>query len=188
MSKEEVRDDAANRKEILETMPNNLLEAVLDSWDRQCRIVNAVAGLVSEDTKNLKPASDSWPIYVHLAHMHSTRKYFLRQFDEDAAKSLPFLFPNGMENPVSDLDVIREALSLSAIAVRKAVDEALSRGIEKVGWYDNALLYQQHLIWHEGWHIGLVMQALRLGGQEPTEDWEEASIWGEWRTEEWEEG
>lgn len=168
-------------------MPNSLLEAVLDSWDRQCRIVNAIASRIDEDAKNLKPAPDSWPIYQHLAHIHSTRKFFLAQFDKDASQALPFLFPNGREHSVDDLGLIRSALELSAAAVRKAVGEALEKGVEKVGWYDNALLYLQHLVWHEGWHVGLIMQALRLGVQEPPEEWEEANIWGEWRTEEWEE-
>ncbi len=168
-------------------MSNLLLNAILDSWDRQARIVNAVAGHINEETKLLKPASDSWPIYQHLAHMHSTRKYFLGQFAEGASKALPYLFPNGWEQSIDDLDVIREALELSAIALRNAVSDSLAKGIDKVGWYDNALLYLQHMVWHEGWHVGLIMQALRLGGCEPPEEWEEAKICGEWRTEVWEE-
>jgi len=168
-------------------MPNSLLEAILDSWDRQARIVNSVGSLVSKDTGNLRPAPGSWPIYLHLVHIHSTRQYFLGQFDEAAQNRLPS-FPNDDDLSVEDLDTIRNALALSSVAVRKAVGDALEKGIDKVGWYDNALLYLQHMVWHEGWHVGLIMQALRLGGHEPSDEWEGANIWGEWRTEVWEEG
>jgi hypothetical protein len=40
------------------------------------------------------------------------------------------------------------------------------------------------MIWHEGWHVGLIFLALRLAGEEPKQEWEEANVWGEWRIEE----
>lgn len=51
--------------------------------------------------------------------------------------------------------------------------------------YDNPVLLLQHMIWHDGWHVGLIFLALRLNGQEPPEEWEEPNVWGQWRTETW---
>ncbi|MEI8281126.1 MAG: DinB family protein [Armatimonadota bacterium] len=160
--------------------------AILDSWDRQCRIVNAVAGQINETNANALPSADGWPISRHLAHMHNTRKYFLGQFDQELADSLGNVFPNGWDAPITDLDAIRTMLVESGVAVRTVVRKALEEGNEKVGFYDNAILYLQHMVWHEGWHVGLIFLALRLAGQEPSEEWEEEKVWGEWRTEVWE--
>ena len=65
------------------------------------------------------------------------------------------------------------------------MEQSLTDGKEKVGFYDNPVLFLQHMIWHEGWHVGLIILGLRLSGEEPPEEWEENHIWGEWRTEVW---
>lgn len=159
--------------------------ALLDSWDRQCRIVNAVAGRIDESNRNLKPSEDGWPLYVQLAHIHQVRRFFLGQLDADAQAKLAKSFASDWEDgPVEDLVALKKMLDESGIAVREAVRKCIDSGAEKAGWYDNPVLYLQHMIWHEGWHVGLIFLALRLAGQAPPEEWEEANVWGEWRTEE----
>ncbi len=160
-------------------------EALLDSWDRQCRIVNAVAERVNDANRNAKPSEDGWPLDHHLAHMHTVRKFFLTQLDANAAAALGEAFLKGWDDPINDLGEIRSLLEASGIAVRSAMKSALDSGNGKAGWYDNAVLYLQHMVWHEGWHVGLIFLALRLVGEEPPQEWEEAKVWGEWRTEEW---
>lgn len=162
-----------------------LLEALLDSWDRQCRIVHNVAALISEENRSLRPSPESWPLDHQLAHVHLVRLFFLRNIAPDEAAGIESSFIRDWEEPISDLGKIKELLSQSDIAVRKAVERALREDIAKIGWYDNAVLYLQHMVWHEGWHVGQIMLALRLAGQEPPESWEEPNIWGLWRTEEY---
>jgi uncharacterized damage-inducible protein DinB len=157
--------------------------ALLDSWDRQCRIVRSVAGLINDSNREFKPSADGMPLYGHLAHIHSVRKFFLAQLDREGAYRLIDVYRNGWEDPIEDLETLRLALDDSAAAVRAAVLGAFATETGKSGWYDNPVLYLQHMIWHEGWHVGLMFLALRLNGQEPAEDWEEANVWGEWRTE-----
>ena len=53
------------------------------------------------------------------------------------------------------------------------------------GCTNTAVLFLQHMVWHDGWHVGLIFLALRLNGQEPPEEWEEPNVWGQWRTETW---
>lgn len=163
----------------------DILDALLDSWDRQCRIVTSVASRIDESNRSLKPSEDGWPLDRQLAHMHNVRHFFLKNIDPERAKTVGDSFVDGWQTPISDLAQIKALLDESAVAVREAVRDALKDGVKKVGWYDNAVLYLQHMVWHEGWHVGLIMLALRSNGQEPPEEWEEANIWGEWRTEEW---
>ena len=75
-----------------------------------------------------------------------------------------------------------DMLDDSASAVRQALAEALQEGRVKVGGYDHPVFFLQHLVFHEGWHIALIFLAFRLAGQEIPEEWEEARVWGEWRT------
>jgi len=101
------------------------------------------------------------------------------------AATLGDTFVNGWEDHIYDLDLIREHLSASAAAIRAAVSDCLTEGTGPIGGYDHPILFLQHIIWHEGWHVGLISLGLRNASQEPTDVWEEENIWSEWRTEEW---
>ncbi len=162
----------------------DLTEALLDSWDRQCRIVMAVASRIDDSNMEVKPSEDGWPLYHQLAHIHLVRRYWLSQVAPDRGAALGKTFVDGWKTPIRDLDEICRHLEASAIGVREAVREMLANGTGPVGGYDHPVLFLQHMVWHEGWHVGLLFLGLRRAGQEPPEEWEEAHVWGEWRVEE----
>jgi uncharacterized damage-inducible protein DinB len=164
-------------------------EALLDSWDRQCRIVEAVGSLIDETNRHVKPSEDGWPLDKQLAHMHKTRKYFLTQIAPEQAARLGDSYADEMGTPIADLATIKSNLTASGLAVRETVREGLARGMSPMAGpnatYDNPVLFLQHMVWHDGWHVGLIFLALRLNGQEPPEEWDEPNVWGLWRTEVW---
>ena len=162
----------------------DIVDALLDSWDRQCRIVEAVASRIDEGNRNVKPSEDGRPLYHQLAHIHLVRRYWLSQVSPERGKALPETFVDGWTTPIQDLDAIKASLKESAVAIREGMRELLTNGTGAIGGYDNPVLFLQHMVWHEGWHVGLIFLGLRLNGQEPPEEWEEANVWGEWRTEE----
>lgn len=123
------------------------------------------------------------PLYEQLAHIHLVRRYWLSQFDPDRVKELGSSYRQQWSDPIDDLDTLRQLLEESARAVREAVAEAIKKGMVQVMAYDNPVLFLQHMVWHEGWHVGLIFLGLRLAGEEPPEEWEEKHVWGEWRTE-----
>jgi uncharacterized damage-inducible protein DinB len=161
----------------------DLATALLDSWDRQCRILMSVASRVDESNRKVKPSEDGWSLDRQLGHIHETRYWWLSQVAKSHADTLGETFQPDGETPIDDLDEIRNQLNVSAKTVRQATQELIADGLQPVGGYDNPVLFLQHMVWHEGWHVGLLMLGLRLAGQEPAPDWEEAHIWGEWRTE-----
>ncbi len=163
----------------------NATDALFESWNRQCGIVAALAGRVNETNKHFKPSEDGWPLSRQLAHLHKTRAYHLAALDPERVAQLPELYRRGWEDPVEDLEMIRQALDESTIAVREVIQKALEEGVQQKGGYDHPVLCLQHLIWHEGWHVGLIFLALRLAGQEIPDEWEEANVWQKWRIEEW---
>jgi uncharacterized damage-inducible protein DinB len=166
----------------------DIIEPLLDSWDRQCRIVAAVASLVDEASRNFKPSENGWTLDRHLAHMHGVRRFFLSQVAPQHAEGLVSACADSEGTPLADLDAIKACLAASGKAVREAVREAIEKGGPMAGGhvvYDNAVLFLHHMVWHDGWHVGLIFLALRLNGQEPPEEWEEPNVWGQWRTESW---
>lgn len=167
----------------------DLASALLDSWDRQCRIVNAVASKVTESNKHVKPSEDGMSLDGQLAHMHNTRKYFLKDVAPEFAAELGRSYADDQGTPIADVDALKAMVVESGKAVRAAVKSALEKGGGPMSGphatYENPLLFIQHMVWHEGWHVGLILLALRLAGQEPPEEWEEEKVWGEWRTEVW---
>lgn len=167
----------------METSPTTLADALLDSWDRQCRIVEAIAGRIDESTRKLLPSPDGWSLDKHLAHIHETRYFWLSKVSPERAKDLPDAFKEDGATPIDDLDEIKAALKPSVQAIREAMEELLVGDGTPVGGYDHPVLFLQHMVWHEGWHVGLLMLGLRLAGHEPPQEWEEANVWGEWRTE-----
>lgn len=166
----------------------DITEALLDSWDRQCRIVDAVATLIDEDNRHVTPSEDGWPLDRQLSHMHGVRRFFLSQVAPHHAEGLISASADDQGTPIEDLDAIKACLKASGQAVRDAVKEGLEKGgpmsSEHVT-YDNPVLLMQHMVWHDGWHVGLIFLGLRLNGQEPPEEWEEPNVWGLWRTESW---
>jgi uncharacterized damage-inducible protein DinB len=144
--------------------------------------------LIDDANRHFLPSNDGWSIDRHLAHMHGVRRFFLSQVAPEHAASLVSASADKEGTPLADLNAIRTCLEASGKAVRDAVEEGLEKGGPMAGEhvvYDNPVLLMQHMVWHDGWHVGLIFLALRLNGQEPPEEWEEPNVWGLWRTESW---
>lgn len=158
-------------------------EALLDSWDRQCRMLDNLLGILTPDLLEAKPSDDGWTVAFHLAHIHGTRRYWQMHATGSESAVGPSLYTVQGDDyiPSHDLEAIRARLSESGALVRSWVAEQIELGSQQVGNYDHPVMYLQHMIWHEGWHYGLLMLALRLAGHEPSEEWECAHIWDLWR-------
>ncbi len=166
----------------------DVTEALLDSWDRQCKIVEAVASRIDESNRHAKPSEDGWPLDYQLAHIHNVRRFWLSQVAPERSADLVRALTDD-DKPLADLEAIKGHLVQSGRAVGEAMREALSKGcspmVSEHVTYDNPVLFLQHMVWHEGWHVGLIFLGLRLAGQEPSEEWEEPHVWSQWRTEKW---
>ncbi|MBX3095898.1 MAG: hypothetical protein KF812_03470 [Fimbriimonadaceae bacterium] len=165
-----------------------MTELLLESWDRQAKIIDSLAGLVNETNRKAKPSSDGWTLDYQLAHIHEVRYWWLSKCMPELAKTLgdALMDDGAMGVPIEDLDEIRRQLTVSERAVREATEAGLKSG-GKFGPYDNAVLFMQHMVWHEGYHAGLILLGLRLAGEDPSEEWCESHIWELWRgPEEWE--
>lgn len=161
----------------------DVTSALLESWTRQCQILTNLTTLLTPELLEAKPSDDGWTIGFHLCHLHSTRRYWHMKAAGLEAPVGPTLFTVTEDDwiPSNDLAEIISRLKESEDLVRSYVSEQIAAGAPAIGHYDHPVLYLQHMVWHEGWHAGLIILALRLAGHEPSEETECALIWDVWR-------
>jgi len=168
----------------------SLLEALLDSWQRSNTILLNLLHALPEGGLDARALPESPSIAVQLSHMHSTRLFFLNQTAPEFAKDLTQLFRQEGETRIAERDPTRigAALNSSARAVADAVKGRLETGQAMRGEhasYDHPILLLQHMLWHEGYHVGQIKLALKASGHTLSDEEEEKQIWGLWRVETW---
>jgi uncharacterized damage-inducible protein DinB len=171
-------------------IPDGLLEALLDSWNRNNTILLNLLRAFPEGGLEARAMEGSPSIAVQCSHVHQTRLFFVSQTAPEFANDLTSLFHQDGDNRLAERDPTRIAAGLeaSAKAVRDAVQNRLDTGQAMKGTnvaYDHPILLLQHLLWHEGYHVGQMMLGLKAMGQPMSEEQTEPAIWGVWRREEW---
>jgi uncharacterized damage-inducible protein DinB len=154
----------------------NLLEALLDSWDRNNTIVMNLVGALPEGSLDLKALEGSPSIGALLTHIHYCRLIFVAEDAPEFARPVP----KGEWVIERDRSRFAAMLNESATAVRDAVKGRLEAGREMDRHYDHPILMLQHLIWHEGYHHGQIKLALKAAGR-PFDDEEIGPLtWDVW--------
>ncbi len=137
-----------------------LLGALLDSWDRNNRILVNLLHVVPEGGLSVRGAEDSPTVAEMFTHMHFVRLVFI---SEDAPE-FGVKLPEKEWLAETDSSRIAAMLNESAKAVRNAVHARVEAGQEMDLHYDHPILFLQHMIWHEGYHHGQIKLALKRAG------------------------
>lgn len=157
------------------TRDEGLLAALLDSWDRNHRIVINLLRALPEGGLAAR-ISDSPSVAQLFTHIHYVRLAFV-------SENVPEL---GIPEPAAewvderDPDRILGLLEASAKAVRDAVVLRLESGQPMDRHYDHPILFLQHMIWHEGYHHGQIKLALKASGRILTDKAAGRVTWGVW--------
>src|SRR5207302_9709139 len=131
--------------------PNqHLLEALLDSWDRNNTILLNLLRALPEGGLEARAMEGSPSIAQLFTHIHYVRLVFVVEDAPECARTLP------EEELVveRDPDRIAQMLNDSAQAVRDAVKNRVEAGRDMNLHYDHPILLLQHMLWHEGYHHG----------------------------------
>jgi len=154
----------------------SLLDALLDSWDRNNTIVINLFRALSPEAMKIRPAPGSPSIAQLFTHIHYVRSVFVLEDAPEWATKLPDEEWGGDPSP----ERMVQRLNDSAKAVRDAVKGRLDSAREMNLHYDHPILMLQHLIWHEGYHHGQIKIALKTAGR-PFKDEEIGPLsWGVW--------
>jgi uncharacterized damage-inducible protein DinB len=153
-----------------------LLDALLDSWDRNNTILVNLLHAIPEGALELQPMPTSPSIGGLFMHMHYCRLVFVAEDAPEVATPVP----DGEWRTERDRAQIARWLSESAQTVRAAVVSRLQSGRPMEQHYDHPILLLQHMIWHEGYHQGQIKLALKLAEQ-PLHDEDIAPLtWDVW--------
>jgi uncharacterized damage-inducible protein DinB len=138
-----------------------LLEALLDSWDRNNTIMLNLLQAIPQDALDLRAMESSPSIAQLFTHLHYVRLVFISEDVPEFARDLP------KEEWAVEHDRGRMAQMLndSAKVVRDAVKSKVETGQEMALHFDHPILLLQHLIWHEGYHHGQIKLVLKLAGR-----------------------
>jgi uncharacterized damage-inducible protein DinB len=161
---------------MLEPNNSNLIEAALDSWDRNNRILLNLLQAAPASCHNARVVATSPSVIEMFAHIIYVRLIFIL---EDAPESAGRAHPREWLRETNP-ERLASGLDSSARAVRDAVEDRLRSGQPMQQHYDHPLLFLQHMIWHEGYHHGQIKLALKVAGQ-PLEDKEIGPLtWSVW--------
>jgi uncharacterized damage-inducible protein DinB len=158
------------------TREQPLLDALLDSWDRNNAILVNLLRLVPPGGLEARATSGSPSVSELLTHMHSVRLVFISEDAPDFTVDLP----SEEWTHKSDPKRIGQRLNESAKAVRDVVRTRLEDGRAMKLHYDNPILFLQHMIWHEGYHHGQIKVALKKAGLAISDEAARPGTWGVW--------
>jgi uncharacterized damage-inducible protein DinB len=163
-------------------LDQSLLEALLDSWDRNnailvglLRAVPASAG-GPEGGLEVRAMEGSPSVAELFTHIHYVRLVFVLEDAPEFARKMPEEEWAGERDP----ERIAQMLNESAKAVRDAVKSRVEAGRDMDLHYDHPIMLLQHMIWHEGYHHGQIKLALKLAGRAISDEEVGPVTWGVW--------
>src|SRR5436309_3782482 len=153
-----------------------LLEALLDSWDRNNTILVNLLRALPEGGLEVRAMEGSPSIAELFTHIHYVRLVFVLEDAPEFARDMP------KEEWAAERDPgrITQMLNDSAKAVRDAVRSRVETGRGMDLHYDHPILLLQHMLWHEGYHHGQIKLALKLAGIPITDEEAGPVTWGVW--------
>ena len=158
------------------TQDRPLLDALLNSWDRNNTILINLLRAIPHDAMDVRATESSPSVAQLFMHIHYCRLVFVAEDAPEFSAALP----DGEWRAERDRDRIAAMLDESAMVLRRAVSGRLAAGRDMDLHYDHPLLMLQHMIWHEGYHHGQIKLALKAAGR-PFDDEEIGQItWDVW--------
>jgi uncharacterized damage-inducible protein DinB len=157
------------------TSDKYLLGALLDSWDRNNKILVNLLLALPDGGLDARATKGSPSVTQMFSHIHYARLVSVAENVPEFATKLPEEWaierePNHMA----------EMLNASAKVVRVAVNGRLHASRDLDLHYDHPILFLQHMIWHEGYHHGQIKLALKTSGHPISDDVAGPVTWDIW--------
>ena len=156
---------------------HQLLDALLDSWDRNNTIMLNLLRAIPEGGLDAKATAAGHTVAQQFMHFHHERLVSVSEEAREFGRPVP----KDEWAAERDRNRIAEMLSDSAAAVRDAVRGRLLAGRDLDLHYDHPVLLLQMLLWHEGYHHGQIKLALKIAGFPIGDDEAGPLTWDVWR-------
>jgi uncharacterized damage-inducible protein DinB len=145
---------------VEEAREEGLLEVVLDSWERNNRILVNLLRAIPEGGMEARAMPGSPTVAEMFSHINHVRLAFV-------AENVPEMGIVVPDEWTTEADRARLAnhLNESAKVVREAVKSRVETGRQMEIHFDHPILFLQHMNWHEGYHHGQIKLALKAIGK-----------------------
>lgn len=162
-------------------MPNagnlNLLDAVLDAWDRNNTALINLLGAIPPGGLDARAADGSPTVSEMFTHMHHERMVSVLENCPEHAGQLPE--KEWMRE--RDANRIARMLTESGKRVRDAVKGRTEAGQALDREFAHPVQLLQFLIFHEGYHHGQIKLALKAAGSPIADETAGPLTWQVWR-------
>lgn len=163
--------------DMADTQALSLLEALLDSWDRNNEVLLNLLRALPEGGLEARAMEGSPSVAEMLTHIHHERMVSVFEEAPESAGEVPR--HEWLAEPSRGR--IAEMLGESAKVVRNAVRGRIEANQGTDIHFDHPIQLIQFLIFHEGYHHGQIKLALKATGS-PISDAEAGPItWNVWR-------
>ncbi len=155
----------------------NLLEALLDSWDRNNTIMLNLLRALPEGGLEARATESSPSVAQQFTHIHHERLVSIFEEAPEFARSVPeeeWVDERGKKRIV-------QMLEGSAKTVRDTVRGRVLTAQDLDLNYDHPILLLQLMLWHEGYHHGQIKLALKLAGRPISDEEAGPFTWDVWR-------
>ncbi len=162
----------------------DLIEAVLDAWNRNNTIMLGLLRALPETGLEARATSNSPSVAALFSHVCYVRVCTVCETKTEFARTHLELIPADDQEWLEEFDLewLENSLNDSAKLVRDAVKTWLEAGVGRAELgYDHPVLLLQHLLWHEAYHVGQIKLALKLTGSPMTDQEAGAVTWNVWR-------
>jgi len=159
-----------------EVLNQSIIEALLDSWDRNNTILINLLGALPDGGLEFKAMENSPSVAELFTHIHYVRLVFVEEDVPEFATPIP----NQEWANERNTDRIAQMLTESAQTIREAIRSRLESGKEMNLHYDHPVLMLQHMIWHEGYHHGQIKLALKIAGVPISDEVAGPVTWDVW--------
>jgi uncharacterized damage-inducible protein DinB len=154
----------------------NLLEPLLDSWDRNNTILVNLLRALPEGGLEARVMQGSPSVAQMFTHINYSRLVLVSEDAPEFTTEVP-----EVEWVIEhDVSRIAQMLNGSAKVVRDAVKGRLEASQDMDLHYDHPILLLQHMLWHEGYHHGQIKLALKLTGRPLSDQEVGRGTWGVW--------
>jgi uncharacterized damage-inducible protein DinB len=154
----------------------DLLDDVLDSWDRNNTILLNLLAAIPPGGLEARATEGSPTVARMFTHIHYVRLVFIAEDAPEFARELPGEEWRQERDPAR----IAQLLVESAQAVREAFRGRWQARMHMDQHYDHPLLFLQHMVWHEGYHHGQIKLALKVAGMPLADEAVGRGTWGVW--------
>jgi uncharacterized damage-inducible protein DinB len=151
-------------------------QIVKDTWHINDGMNKVLLEYLTPETVKVEAPDKNWSIAAYLAHLASSKKWWISHINKEQAELLPSLFHKTKDTFVAEtnLEKIKDVFEQVSKTMLETAERADDKGILP---YDSVDLYLIHMTTHDAHHRGQILLTLRTAGYRPPSD---DDFWGGW--------